>query len=196
MTQPDILDEVVPLLREAAAIYADPSVDSRTQSFARTTFSFAARVFDHYLSTDRPTSADVVVHAAATGRLSPHARDVSERRVRTRRKHGTPVPRVKPETYVNADAIAAAFDWWTAPGRTETLRSGYGRRADCFLAAYLLLEGGNLATAEDVAMLTGVKANNASTMLNDLVVLDVLRRHVKDGYVNFTLSSWAKERLK
>lgn len=190
-----LIDEVVPLLREAAAIMADPTVDSRTESFARSAFRFAARVFDSYVTTERPAVAHVT-HAPPTTLPTAKGRDVSERRTRSRRKTGTCIPRVKPEAYVTRELIDQTFDWWTAPGRTDTLRSAYGRRADCFLAATVLIEGGNEATAEDVALLTGVKPNNASTMLNDLCVYDVLRRHVKDGHVHFTHSNWTKERLK
>jgi Fic family protein len=103
---------------------------------------------------------------------------------------------VRPEAYVTNDAIDAATEWWTSPARTGHLRTGWGRRADCFLAATLLLEGGNEVTSTDVADITGMQENNVSTKLTDLVVLDVLRREVKNGRTYFDHSNWTKERLK
>lgn len=195
MTHDDLIGDVLPLMREAAALLTDPKIDSRTESFARSTFAFAARVIDSYVRNTHPATASIT-HTPAPPPEPSLARVVSERRTRTRRGRGTPAPRVRPEAYVTNEAIDAATEWWTSPDRTGYLRTSWGRRADCFLATTLLLEGGNEVTSTDVADITGMQENNVSTKLTDLVVLDVLRREVRNGRTYFDHSNWTKERLK
>lgn len=195
MTNDDLIGDVLPIMREAAALLKNPDLDARTEWFAMTTYAFAARVLDSYVRDTLPAVASIT-HTETPPPRPARNRVVSERRTRTRRGRGTPAPRVHPEAYVTNDAVESATEWWTSPGRTGPLRSGWGRRADCFLAATLLIEGGNEVTITEVANITGMQENNVSTKLTDLVVLDVLRRHVRNGHTYYDHSNWTKDRLK
>jgi len=195
MTNPDLVGDAVTLVREAARILDDPKTDPQTESFARASLRFAARVFDLYVNTERPAKAIIT----AAPQPSDHSvRSVSERRTAHHRHKGTPTLRVKPEAYVTPEAVAHVLSFETSPERSphDTYRCSWGRRADCFLAVVALTARGEVASPTAVAKYIGMKPNNASTRLTDLTVHDVLRRHTDgSGHAYYVLSNWSRKRL-
>jgi len=194
MTHSQLGEDSVQMVRDAAALINDPTIDDRTATFARSALTFAAKVFE-YTTTHREATATIVAaEPLPTPTPHPRTRVLDTRRVRYRR-NGAPSLRVPPEHYVTREAVDASLEWYVNAPSGAQLHSEWGRRADCFLIAAMLIENGQAATPDLVAEYTGLQVNNASTMLNDLVVHDVLRRVLRNGRVHFELSNWTKEAL-
>lgn len=194
MTHSQLGEDSVQMVRDAAALINDPTIDDRTATFARSALTFAAKVFE-YTTTHREATATIVAaEPLPTPTRHPSARVLDPRRIRYRKK-GAPSLRVPPEHYVTREAVDSSLEWYMNAPAGARFRSAWGRRADCFLVAAILAEHGETVTPEAVAKYTGIQPNNASTMLNDLVVHDVLRRVVNHGHVHFVLSRWTKEAL-
>lgn len=194
MTHTQLGEDSVQMVRDAAALINDPSIDDRTATFARSALTFAAKVFE-YTTTHREATATIkAADPLPTPVSHPSARVLDPRRIRYRQK-GAPSLRVPPEHYVTREAVDASLEWYVNAPSGARFHSDWGRRADCFLVAAILAEHGDIVTPDAVAKYTGLQPNNASTMLNDLVVHDVLRRVVQNGRVHFVLSRWTKEAL-
>jgi hypothetical protein len=194
MTHSQLGEDSVQMVRDAAALINAPGIDDRTATFARSALTFAAKVFE-YTTTYREATATIKASDPLPTPISrPSARVLDPRRIRYRQK-GAPSLRVPPEHYVTRAAVDASLEWYVNAPSGAQLHSEWGRRADCFLIAAMLVENGQTVTPDLVAEYTGLQANNASTMLNDLVVHDVLRRVLRNGRVHFELSNWTKEAL-
>ncbi len=196
-----IQNEAIPLLRSAVPFIDDTTIDPSFRSFARETFTFAARVFSLLYDTDVPIAASISECVDLTVRDAPAAPSTTRVINYNRALRKRPLSKVEniatpPEAYVNRENIDQWLDWFTDPAQTEKfLRSKYGRRADAFLAVAVMTAMGEVATTPIISALTGVAENNTSKHLNDLCVLDVLRRKPSTGGVTWRLSNWTKERV-
>lgn len=202
-TTENIQKTAIPLLGQAVNIISDTTSPRDVQQFAEATFKFTAQVlsllYDNNVATTAAIDAPTTVRATPVrNSASTTPRVIDERRA-ARPRPRTPAttrPQREPEHYVTQTVIARWLDWYNGESDgNDTIRSEFGRRADCFIAVALLNATGDRATTANVAILTGVAEHNTGRHLNDLCVMDVLRREPTAHGTNWLFSKWTKERV-